>query len=160
MEQQALAHKFASHAEFEAHLKGVIAQSVATLQMFDPDFAVFPLGSSEVDALLRLFLARGGVLRLAAHRCSYIEQHYPRFLTLLKDYSHRVECRVTNRALHHLTDSFCIGDTGHIVRRFHCDHLRGEACFDQPKAVEISQERFTGMWAESAPGLHAGTTGL
>jgi hypothetical protein len=152
--------RFASHLEFEGFFRQCLALSERTLQLFDPDFAVFPLGTSEVDAALRNFLAAGGTLQLAMHKSAYISQHYPRFLRLIKDYSHRIECRVTSRGLQHLTDSFCIGDAVHIVRRFHCDHMRGEAAFAAPLACEISAERFGAIWLESNPGLHANTTGL
>ena len=81
-------------------------------------------------------------------------------MRIRKDYGHKIECRVTSRSLRHLTDSFCIGDGIHIVRRFHCDHMRGEAAFDAPSATEISLERFAGIWAESFSGLHPTTTGL
>lgn len=153
-------YPFASHQEFGVHLRACIERSVATLHLFDPDFSVFPLGASDVDELLRAFLKKGGQLRIAMHRPEHIERNYPRFLRLLKDYSHRIECRVTGRNLHQLTDSFCIGDELHIVRRFHSDHMRGETAFNMPKSTEISAERFSGIWAESLPGLHAATTGL
>jgi hypothetical protein len=153
-------NRFTTRTEFEAHFLACVAQSNATLAMFDPDFAVFPLGSSDTDAALRHFLGRGGHLQMAMHRTELIERQYPRFLRLLKDYSHRIECRVTSRPLRTLTDSFCIGDDRHIVRRFHSDHMRGEAVVNAPLATEISRERFIGIWAESLPGLHATTTGL
>lgn len=151
---------FASHHEFGEHVRACIGQSVATLQMFDPDFSVFHLGASDVDVMLRTFLRKGGHLYLAMHRTGHIERDCPRFMRLLKDYSHRIESRVTGRNLHQLTDSFCIGDEVHIVRRFHSDHMRGEAAFKMPQSVEISAERFRGIWAESLPGLHGTTTGL
>ena len=151
---------FASHQEFGVHFRACIERSVASLHMFDPDFAVFPLGASDVDGLLRAFLKSGGHLRIAMHRTAHIERDCPRFLRLLKDYSHRIECRVTGRNLHQLTDSYCIGDEVNIVRRFHSDHMRGEAAFKMPQSAEISAERFRGIWAESLPGLHATTTGL
>lgn len=160
MVEAGTAVKFASHAEFREHFAQCIAQSNEVLLMFDPDFSVFPLGSTETDAALRAFLKRGGVIRLALHRPAHIEREYPRFLRLLKDYSHRIECRVTSRTLHHLTDSFCIGDRIHIVRRFHSDHMRGEAAFCMPEAAELSLERFEAIWAESAATLHPTVTGL
>jgi hypothetical protein len=157
---EATATRFSTHAECEAHFFDCLTRANASLLMFDPDFAVFPLGSSANDAALRAFLGRGGHIQMAMHSTAHIERDYPRFMRLLKDYSHRIECRVTNRQLRTLTDSFCIADGIHIVRRFHCDHMRGEAAFDAPLATEISNERFTGIWAESLPGLHATTTGL
>ncbi len=160
MEEQANASRFTSRAEFEAHFRDCLARSSVSLQLFDPDFSVFPLGSSETDAALRKFLAGGGSLQLAMHATAYIERHYPRFQRLVQDYSHRIECRVTGRQLHHLTDSFCIGDGVHIVRRFHSDHMRGEAVFGNEEATEISRERFSAIWLESILGLSSTTTGL
>lgn len=158
--EDAIAVRFTSHAEFEAHLLDCLARSGVTLQLFDPDFSVFPLGSSEMDAALRHFLAGGGRIQMAMHRTGHIERHYPRFLRLLRDFGHQVECRVTNKNLHNVTDSFCIGDAIHIVRRFHCDHMRGEAAWNAPLATEISLERFAGIWVEAISGLHPTTTGL
>jgi hypothetical protein len=94
------------------------------------------------------------------HGSAWIERHYPRFLRLLRDYGHQAECRVTGRGLRHLTDSFCIADGVHIVRRFHSDHMRGEAAFNAPEATEVARERFEAIWDESRPGLQASTTGL
>lgn len=158
--EEAVITRFDSRAECAAHFLDVIGRSKASLAMFDPNFEVFPLGSPETDAALRHFLGLGGHLQMAMHDTLHIERQYPRFLRLLKDYSHRIECRVTSRALRTLTDSFCIGDHIHIVRRFHSDHMRGEAGFNAPLATDISNERFIGIWAESLPGLHATTTGL
>lgn len=156
----AVEHRFATHLEFEARFRECIARSHSTLQLFDPDFRVFPLGMSDVDAALRHFLTGGGGIQLAMHRSAHIERNYPRFLRLLKDFNHKIECRVTGQNLHHLTDSFCIGDALHIVRRFHSDHLRGAAAFDAPLATEISLERFGAIWHEAVPELHPTTTGL
>lgn len=158
--EEAVTTRFDTRAGFAAHVLDVVGRSKASLYMFDPDFEVFPLNSTETDAALRHFLGLGGHIQMAMHNTSHIERNYPRFLRLLKDYSHRIECRVTNRQLRTLTDSFCIGDQVHIARRFHSDHMRGEAAFNAPLATEISNERFIGIWAESLPGLHATTTGL
>ena len=154
------ATRFDTQRELNEHFLACIGHSRASLQMFDPDFRVFNLGHSETDAALRQFLLRGGSVQLAMHRADLFERLHPRFINLLKDFSHRIECRLTSKNLHHLTDSFCVGDRTHIVRRFHCDHLRGEAAFAMPQACETSFERFEGIWAESRPGLQASTTGL
>jgi hypothetical protein len=158
--EEAVTVAFNGHQEFETHLRDVIARSHLTLKLFDPSFEVFKLGQSDIDAALRHFLVGGGTLQLATHDPAYIERHYPRFLRILKEFNHKVECRITGRQLHHLTDSFCIGDEMHIARRFHSDHMRGEAAFNAPLATEISLERFAGIWDESRPGLHPTTTGL
>ena len=150
---------FDTRAAFQQHLGDVLARAQATLVMFDPDFALFRLGAPDVDAVLRRFLHAGGRLRLALHD-THLERDAPRFLRLLKDYAHGIECRRTPRTLRDLTDSFCIADDLHIVRRFHSDHMRGEAAFDAPQQTEVSGLRFDAIWAESQPGLQASVTGL
>jgi hypothetical protein len=157
---ETVAHRFSTHLEFGTRFRECLARSKASLQMFDPDFRVFPLGLSDVDESLRQFLAGGGTIELALHRPEHIERECPRFVRLLKEFGHRIECRATPPSLRQLTDSFCIGDAIHIVRRFHSDHMRGEAAFDAPLATEISLERFAAIWLESRPCLHPTTTGL
>ncbi|MCA1245298.1 hypothetical protein [Massilia sp. MS-15] len=151
---------FDTRAEFEAQWRACLATACERIDLFDPDFAVFPLGASEVDAALRTYLKGGGSLRLAMHSPAHIERHYPRFLRLLRDYSHAIACRATPRTLHGLTDSFCIVDDRHVLRRFHSGHMRGEAAFDIPEAVDLPGHRFEAIWAESQAVLQSGTTGL
>lgn len=151
---------FDTRAAFQQQLDEVWARARATLIMFDPDFSLFRLGAPDVDAVLRRFLHGGGRLRLALHDPAHLEREAPRFLRLLRDHAHGIECRRTPRALRALTDSFCIADNLHIVRRFHSDHLRGEAVFDAPQQTELSRLRFDAIWAESQPGLRASVSGL
>ena len=151
---------FDTGAACAAQFRACLAASTATLDLFDPDCAVFPLGAPDVDAALRGFLANAGVLRLVVHATSHVERQYPRFLRLLRDYGHLAECRVTPRALRRLTDSFCIGDGVHIVRRFHSDHMRGEAAFDAPAATDVSRQRFSAIWEEALPALRQDLSGL
>jgi hypothetical protein len=152
--------RFDTRAEFQRLLAAALERAQVSLDMFDPDFALFPLGDPDVDAVLRRFVQGGGQLRLAMHGSAHIERHYPRFLHLLRAHGPRIECRVTNRGIRHLTDSFCIADGLHLVRRFHSDHLRGEAAFDAPQETEVPRERFSAIWEESQPGLHPTVTGL
>jgi hypothetical protein len=152
--------RFDTRAEFQRLLGAVLERAQVSIEMFDPDFALFRLGDPDVDAVLRRYLAADGVLRLAMHGSGHIERHYPRFLRLLRDHGHRIECRVTGKGIRNLTDSFCIADNLHLVRRFHSDHLRGEAAFDAPQETEIPAERFAAIWEASQPGLFPTVTGL
>ena len=152
--------RFASRAGFQQQIQHILGRATRQLQLFDADFALWQLGASSTDTLLRAFLAGNGRLQLVAHSNAYLERDCPRFVRLLHDYGHAIECRLTSRALRQLSDSFCIADGRHIVRRFHQDHLRGEAVLDNIKATEVSAERFAGIWAEAGAGLQASTTGL
>jgi len=151
---------FDTRRDCEAQFLAVVAAAQHSLRLFDPDGAVFALGTIQVDAALRAFLQRGGTLRLALHEPGHIERHCPRFLRLLRDYGHACECRQSPKNLRQLTDSFCIADEQHVVRRFHSDHMRGEANFDDPRAVDVPHHRFEAIWEASRPTLHPTTTGL
>lgn len=151
---------FDSRAEFTRQLHVCMARAQRTLDLFDPDFTLFALGTADVDKTLRSFLRNGGQMRLAMHRTRYLEREAPRFIRLLRNHGHQVACHVTNRSLQQLTDSFCIADGVNVVRRFHSDHARGEAAFGVPGAADICRERFAGIWVESKAALHPSTTGL
>jgi hypothetical protein len=155
-----LAIPFTTRAEFVRHVADCITRAEHTLQVFDPDFSIWELGSSASDAVLRRFLKAGGRLQLVAHDGRHMEREAPRFLRLLKDYGHAIEVRRSSQQLRQLTDSFCIADQRHIVRRFHADHFRGEAVFDSPEDTQIALERFITIWLESWAGLYANSTGL
>jgi len=64
---------------------------------------------------------------------------------------------------------FCFGlhahaavivDDAHVLRRFHSDHMRGEAAFASPGAVDLPRHRFDAMWEESRVTLLSTKTGL
>lgn len=151
---------FDTRSQFQALLLDCFSRARLRLQLFDPDYAWWQLGHSQTDAILRQFLRGQGRLQLVAHSNAHLERNEPRFLKLLEDYGHLIECRLTNRSIRTLTDSFCVADGVHIVRRFHSDHMRGEADFNAPSSTQTSLERYEAIWAETLPGLHVGTAGL
>lgn len=152
--------RFDTRRELAAQWLALLARARLRLDLFDPDFAVFPLGSPEAERTLRAFLRAGGALRLALHDTAHIERHCPRFLRVARDYGHLVTCRQTPRTLRHLTDSFALADDLHVVRRFHSDHMRGETAFDSPGVAELPAFRFDALWHESQNCLQATLTGL
>ncbi|MDC8759189.1 hypothetical protein [Janthinobacterium fluminis] len=151
---------FSSRQAFQQQLRLCLSRAERRLRLFDPDFALWDLGTGEVEAILRPFLLGGGGIALLAHSDALLERQCPRLLRLLTQFGHRFECRVSSKNLRHLTDSFCIADDLHLVRRFHSDHLRGEAVFDSEADTRLCAERFAGMWLEAEPGLHPSTAGL
>lgn len=149
--------KFSTPTEFGALIRQCLARACRRIQLFDPDFSAWPLGCVDVIDTLHQFLRSGtvGRLELAMHNPVHLEQNCPRFLALLTDYSHAIECRVTPKNLQLLTDSFCVADGINTVRRFHSDHFRGEAEFDSSAGAVICAERFSAIWAESRPVLQS-----
>jgi len=152
--------RFDTRRALQAQWRALLARASFRLDLFDPDFASFPLGAPDVEATLRTFFQGGGQLRLALHDTTFIQRSCPRFLGLARYYGERIECRQSPRSLRHLSDSFALADGMHVVRRFHCDHMRGEAVFASPAAVELPVHRFEALWEESTLTLSPTVTGL
>ncbi len=154
--------KFLLPTEFTGLLRQCFAMARYRLQLFDPDFSIWSLGGAEATQILRQFLLsnKKSRIEMVMHKTTYIERDCPRFMHLFTEFGHVIECRVTPKNLRHLTDSFCIADDAHIVRRFHSDHFHGEAVFNAQNETQNWQKRFTEIWLESDSGLHAATTGL
>lgn len=155
---EALHTPFDTRSGFQQHLASCISAAQHTLCLFDPDFASWELGSSHMDAALRRFLHDGGQLQLVAHQGQPLERTAPRFLRLIQAYQHRVALRRTHPALRQLSDSFCLADQSHLVRRFHSDHFRGEYSVNDGAEVKIYHDRFITIWLDSAAGLLAGAS--
>lgn len=152
---EALHTPFDTRSAFQQHLASCIGAAQHTLCLFDPDFACWELGSSSMDAALRRFLHGGGQLQLVAHQGQPLERSAPRFLRLIQAYQHRVALQRTHPALRQLSDSFCLADQSHLVRRFHSDHFRGEYSVHDAAEVKIYSDRFITIWLDSSPGLLA-----
>lgn len=152
--------RFDTRRALQAHWRALLGRAVRRIDLFDPDFAMLPLGAPDVEATLRAFLRGGGQLRLALHDANFIARACPRFLGLVRYYSQRIECRQSPRSLRHLSDAFAMADGLHVVRRFHCDHMRGEAAFDAPAAVELPAVRFEALWEASETILSPTVMGL
>jgi hypothetical protein len=151
---------FTSGVEFKRCLSLCLSRARVHLDLFDPDFSIWGWGTPKADAELRRFLAGNGRVRMVGHDYRHLKNACPRFMRLLQDFSHAIECRSTNSHMQHLADSFCIADDLHLVRRFHCNHLRGIATFDDAAGTRICAELFERIWRESRPGLKVGCTGL
>jgi hypothetical protein len=158
--QASAIHRFDTRAELALHWCALLARAQTRLDLFERDFSALPLGSIEVETTLRRFLRGGGVLRLALHEPTHIERACPRFLRLLRDYGGALHCRQSPRTLRHLSDAFALADGRHLVRRFHSDHMRGEAAFDAPALLEVPAQRFEALWEEAHPTLATSVTGL
>jgi hypothetical protein len=153
---------FSLPSEFHAQLEQCLGRAHTLLQMFDPNFSTWGWNHAEPFQLMRHFLlARPeNRIQIAYHSDEYLERECARFMPFLVDFSHAIECRHTPRNLRQLTDSFALADDCHVVRRFHCDHFRGEAVFDSHEACHTPAKRFGEIWSESDIGLQAGRVGL
>lgn len=147
---------------FHQHLLEIMGRAQQTLFMFDPDFSYWNLQEKQTIAILRHFLLRerSARIKIVTHHPNFLEQKCPHFLLLLREFRESVECRETRKNFKHLSDSFCIADDCHVVRRFHCDHMRGAAEFNSRQNCAAPLERFLSIWDESDPCLRTSILGL
>lgn len=154
--------RFDTMRQFHQHLLVIMGRAQRNLFMFDPDFSRWNLQEKQTAAILRQFLlsARYAHIQIATHNAKYLERACPHFLQLLREFGGAIECRETHKNIKHLSDSFCVADDVHVVRRFHCDHMRGAAEFDSKQNCAVPLERFLNIWDAADPCLGASTLGL
>lgn len=161
-EEEPTRQTFTLPSEFVRLVNQCISLAQHQIQLFDPNFTRWGMEHADIFQALRHFLLldQKNRLQLAMHQTHYLANECPRFMPFFTDFSHAIECRITPRNLRQLTDSFCIADQRHIVRRYHCDHFRGEAVFHSGEATQISSKRFADIWLASDIGIHASRLGL
>lgn len=155
-------HKFASLAEFQQQILVVFSEAQLLLQLFDPDFSHWKMNQAETIQILRRFLLskRNARLQIAMLRPQHLELNCPRFMQLSQEFQHAIESRVAPKTLAMLPDSFGIADGCQIVRRYHSDHMRGEAHLHAAAQCAVPLERFSQIWEQSKPTLHVSKLGL
>ncbi|WP_338844525.1 hypothetical protein V8J88_12850 [Massilia sp. W12] len=153
--------KFDTLREFKLHLSRAVETAQYELLCLDPDFAFWGLESAQMAQLLRAFFLRrpDARIKLALHETHYL-QRCPHFLRTVQAFPLACETRQTPRKLRELRDSFCIADQRHIVRRYHADHMRGEAVFSTPEACFTPLERWRQLWDACHPCLPVFSSGI
>ncbi len=150
-----------SHSDREAAIDEMIAAARHTLRVFDrrlsPDY-----NTRQRCALLAALLqnATGPRVLIALHDCNDIARDLPRFASLARQFSHRIEiCRVLPHAVR-AQDAFVIADDHSYVHRFHCDQPRARHAVNDPAGARPLIDRFSAIREASEPGFAATTLGL
>lgn len=156
--------RFDTRTEFHALLVEAMRSAQREVWMADADYSEWPLNRPEVESILHEFLlaSRSNRLHLLVHKAQKLQNDAPRFMRLLRTFSHSIVCR---EAPEHLAVRFAdefsmiIVDRARLVRRFHRDGMRGVAELN-PNAVGAWVDQYQSVWDESLPGLSATTLGL
>jgi len=156
--------QFDTRAEFQAQILSTIRLAQREILIADLDFHDWPLNSPEFDTALRSFfhISRANQLHLLTTSANRLHSFAPRFMRIMRDFSHVLTCRVAPDALiPRLANDFSVlvGDQSLLVRRFHHSKMRGRAEFN-PDEASTWAGSFRALWDESTPGLSATTLGL
>jgi hypothetical protein len=148
-------------AEIEAAIDALIAEADAHIRIFDRAFtrAWNTPGRQE---RLRAFLLkrRTNRLEIVLHDAGNLVRDCPRFVLVLKQFSHAVTVRRTLPAAQRVYDPFAIADDLLFVHRFHYDDIRGVMTRADLAATQLLRKRFAEIWEASKPALAATTLGL
>lgn len=152
---------FTGRTEFDQAFRDLLARNPREIALFDHDLSCLPLESPEVHAQLSHCLTQSQdcKLRIALHDATHFEKAMPRMRHLHERLSHLIQIRLTPEHLRHIADTLLISPDA-LVTRFHRDHDRGKAIFDDVTAIQPYQNRFDALWQEAADEIPAHPLGL
>lgn len=139
-----------------------LSRAVDDIAIFDRDLSRFPLGSREIDAVLRQLLAASPNvrLRIALHDTTRAAMTQPRLMALLQRFEHAITIRETPENLRQLTDEMLVADARDAVIHFQFDQPRGKHIVDDPNEIQPYLRRFEDLWAECGPPISTTSLGL
>lgn len=154
--------RFDSLADYRRAIDVLLESAKRELCIFDSNLRELDFASrrrSERIASL-LLAAPGNRVRIVLHDVGEVERFAPRLMTLLKQFSHCLEVRLTPPELRQLTECYVLADRDSGVVRFHAQHMRGKVFSGLPEEARAWHERFEELWNLAQPGISATTLGL
>ena len=151
-----------SWSDLQQARQAALSRAAADIAIFDRDLSRFPLGSREIDGILRQLLSSNpnARLRIALHDSARATTTQPRLLPLLQRFGHTIAIRETPENLRQLADQMLIVDSRHAVIHFQFDQPRGSVIADDPDEIQPYLRRFEELWAECGPPISATSLGL
>jgi hypothetical protein len=148
--------------EYSAALDALSSLAQHNLYLFENDFEGIGFNSTARYEILRHFLLSNPANRLLilAQNTSYLANHCPRIMLLLRQFDNRMCIHQTSRQLQHITAPFSVADNMHYVRRFHFDDPRGIFAQNDPENARALDLSYMEMWECSRTALSSTTTGL
>ena len=134
-------------SEYHRLLEQALSQAKRNICWFDVDLSACDADRSSVVAALQHLLAGDPAshIKLLLHHTSYLQQHCPRLIQLLRSYGHVFKVRTVAATHHSESQNWLLIDDNMLIRRYHHEHFRGE---QTQEASVIGQYRqyFESMW--------------
>ena len=149
------------NAEFEDALDCLLARPGRALRIFDRQLGGGYNGVRRIQLLRDFLLAnRNNRIQIVLHDTSNLQRDCPRFMELLRLFSHAISINETDPEAKGVHDPFCIMDVRDYVHRFHHDGPRGVLGLDDLATAQLLAQRFEEIWQASSPAASATTLGL
>lgn len=151
-----------TRSEYLSAFEELIAGVRRELRVFDPDCAQLDLSAPARAEQLRQFLlaSRDNRLLIAVHDADRLQNHSPRFLALLAEFSNSIAVHQTEGEALRAQDCFILSDMAHFARRPVAAAARGVYAINEFKEARSIRERFDEIWQCSFPAVSATTLGL
>ena len=153
---------FHTPAEYQAALEQVIAAARHSIRIHDRNLEAGGFNASELYERLRGFCLTGAGQRIEIllDDTAYVRKQCPRLATLLRDFSHVVEIRVTEAGSARPDYGFAVADRHAMLKRFDKDATRGQFDLDDPASAVLLYQQFDQLWQRASAGVAATTLGL
>ena len=149
-------------SEYTAAWDALLPQATAELLIFDRDLKDGGWSGLARAAVLRDFMFRSRLARLqiVLHETTYVEGYLPRLVSLLREFSHKIEILRTVGDGRNAWDAFAIADGRHVLHRFHQNVMKGELALFAPAKARELRERYDEILQFTEPGVNATQLGL
>jgi len=155
-------HDFHTSTEYQTALDQIIATARQRIRMYDATLEKGDFDSSVRYEDLRCFCLAGNGRRIEIllDDPTYLSQHCPRLMRLLRDFSHVIEVRQTDADGEQPDFGFVLVDRSVWLKRVDKDALPGQLNLDDAAGAALLHQQFDHLWQRAVESVSATTLGL
>lgn len=158
-----MAHQdFQTSSEYQTALDQILAAARQRIRLYDATLNEGGFNGKERYAALRDFCLAGNGRRLEILLDDpvYLQHHCPRLMELLRNFSHIVEVRQTDRDSGPPAYGFVLADRSVWLRRIDKTAFPGQFDLDDAASAALLHQQFDHLWPRAVASVSATTLGL
>jgi hypothetical protein len=153
---------FHTSSEYQAALDQLIAAARHSIRIHDRNLEAGGFNANERYESLRNFCLAGTGQRIdiLLDDPAYMQSQCPRLMTLLRDFSHVIEVRLTEPGSERPDYGFALADRSAVLRRADKDATHGQLDLDDAASAALLHQQFDHLWQRAPAHVSATTLGL
>ena len=153
---------FHTHADYLTPLDALIAQAQWRLRLYDATLEKAALNEAVRYRQLRVFCLGNPQRRIEIllDDPTHIKTQCPRFMRLLRDFSHVLEIRQTDSESIRPAHAFALADHRVWLTGFDKNALPGEWAINDMSGAVLLHQAFEQLWQRAIPNVSVSTLGL